>query len=113
MEYTRTIHLTYFIYSFFFHVISLAHPLRYKISAERLAPQIQREAEKMGTLPKECTKQKTQSHKHLEIQTTLYELIETVIDVVGTDKNQLVTPVLIDTLRKGKAKFVVSGTISN
>ena len=67
----------------------------------------------MGTLPKDCTKQKKQLHDSLEIQTTLYELIETIIDVVGTDKNQLIMPVLIDTLRKGKAKFVVSGTISN
>ena len=67
----------------------------------------------MGTLPKECTKQKKQLHEPIEIQTTLYELIETVIDVVGTDKNHLIMPVLIDTLRKGKAKFIVSGTLSN
>ena len=67
----------------------------------------------MGTLPKECTKQKKQLHDSFEIQTTLYELIETVIDVVGTDKNHLIMPVLIDTLRKGKAKYVVSGIISD
>ena len=67
----------------------------------------------MGTLPKECTKQKKQLPDSFEIQTTLYELIETVIDVVGTDKNHLIMPVLIDTLRKGKAKYVVSGIISD
>ena len=67
----------------------------------------------MGTLSKECSKQKKKLHDSYEIQTTLYELIETVIEVVGTDKNHLIMPVLIDTLRKGKAKFMVSGTISN
>jgi hypothetical protein len=67
----------------------------------------------MRTLPKESKRQKTPSHQPFEIQTTLYELIETVIDVVGADNNHLIMPVLMDTLRKGKAKFVVSGTISN
>ena len=66
----------------------------------------------MRTQPKECARKKKLLHESFMIQTTLFELIETVIDVVGTDKNHLIMPVLIDTLRKGKAKVVVSETIS-
>ena len=66
----------------------------------------------MRTRPKGRARKKKHLHEPIEIQTTLYELIETVIDVVGTDKNNLIMPVLIDTLRKGKANVIVSGTIS-
>jgi hypothetical protein len=48
-----------------------------------------------------------------KIRTTLYELIETVIDVVGTDKNQVIMSVLLDTLREGRANVRVSGTLTN
>ena len=47
------------------------------------------------------------------IRTTLYELIETVIDVVGPDRNQMIMAVLLDTLRKGRSNVKVSGTIAN
>ena len=47
------------------------------------------------------------------IRTTLYELIETVIDVVGPDSNQMIMAVLLDTLRKGRSNVKVSGTIVN
>ena len=48
----------------------------------------------------------------VRIQTTLYELVETVIDVVGPDKKQLITAVLLDMLRKGRANVRVSETTS-
>lgn len=67
----------------------------------------------MRTLTENGTGKKNHLQKPDKIQTSLYELCETVIDVIGTDKHQLFMAVLLDTLRKGNANVVVSGTISN
>jgi hypothetical protein len=43
------------------------------------------------------------------IQTTLYELMETVIDIVGSDENRLVKEVTLNLLAKAKTCGRVSG----
>lgn len=67
----------------------------------------------MKTQTDKNTKKMNPLRQSVEIRTTLYELVETVIDVVGTDRNQLIMPVLLNTLKKGNANVVVSGKISN
>jgi len=67
----------------------------------------------MRTLKEKYVGNSHRSRQPVTIRTTLYELIETVIDVVGTDKNQMIMPVLLDTLRKGHANVVVSETTIN
>jgi hypothetical protein len=62
----------------------------------------------MRTLKEKCAGNGHRSGQPVVIRTTLYELIETVIDVVGTDKNRMIMPVLLDTLKRGHANVVVS-----
>ena len=47
------------------------------------------------------------SRRPVKIRTTLYELVETVIDVVGSEKKQTVVDVLLATLREGRANVKV------
>ena len=64
----------------------------------------------MRTHKKNFTAKAYRLRQPVMIRTTLYELVETVIDVVGPDENQLIIAVLLDTLRKGRANVKVSET---
>jgi len=43
------------------------------------------------------------------IETTLYDLMETVIDIVGPDENRLIEEVTLNLLAKAKNSVCVSG----
>jgi hypothetical protein len=49
-----------------------------------------------------------QSKKSVKIQTTLYELMEAVIDVVGPDNNRMVKDVTLNILAKTRPKIRVT-----
>ena len=66
----------------------------------------------MRTHKKNCAGKAPHLRQPVMIRTTLYELVETVIDVVGPDQNQLIMAVLLDTLRKGRANVKVSETMT-
>lgn len=45
---------------------------------------------------------KRKNLNRVKVQTTLYELTETVIDAVGTDENELINKVIRNLLIKGR-----------
>lgn len=55
-----------------------------------------------------CSLITPQSKKSDKIQTTLYELMEAVIDVVGPDNNRMVKDVTVNILAKAKPKVCVT-----
>ena len=55
-----------------------------------------------------CSLITPQSKKSDKIQTTLYELMEAVIDVVGPDNNRMVKDVTLNMLAKTRPKIRVT-----
>jgi hypothetical protein len=55
-----------------------------------------------------CSLITPQSKKSVKIQTTLYELMEAVIDVVGPDNNRMVKDVTLNILAKTRPKIRVT-----
>ena len=55
-----------------------------------------------------CSLITPQSKKSDKIQTTLYELMEAVIDVVGPDNNRMVKDVTLNILAKTRSKIRVT-----
>jgi len=55
-----------------------------------------------------CSLITPQSKKSDKIQTTLYELMEAVIDVVGPDNNRMVKDVTLNILAKTRPKIRVT-----
>jgi hypothetical protein len=49
------------------------------------------------------------ARKSTIIETTLYEVMETVIDIVGPDENRLIKDVALDLLAKAKTCVCLSG----
>jgi len=49
------------------------------------------------------------ARKSIIIETTLYDLMETVIDIVGPDDNRLIKEVTLNLLAKAKTCVCVSG----
>ena len=49
------------------------------------------------------------ARKSMIIETTLYDLMETVIDIVGPDDNRLIKEVTLNLLAKAKTCVCVSG----
>jgi hypothetical protein len=54
-----------------------------------------------------CSNRKTRNS--IKIQTSLYELMETVIDMVNPDKNRLVKEVTLKLLAKDRPRIRVTG----
>ena len=55
-----------------------------------------------------CSLITPQSKKSDKIQTTLYELMEAVIDIVGPDNNRMVKDVTLNILAKTRSKIRVT-----
>ena len=49
------------------------------------------------------------ARKSMIIETTLYDLMETVIDIVGPDDNRLIKEVTLNLLEKAKPRIRVTG----
>ena len=49
------------------------------------------------------------ARKSMIIETTLYDLMETVIDIVGPDENRLIEEVTLNLLARAKTRVCVSG----
>jgi len=54
-----------------------------------------------------CSNRK--SRNSIKIQTSLYELMETVIDIVNPDENRLIKEVTLNLLEKARPRIRVTG----
>jgi hypothetical protein len=54
-----------------------------------------------------CSNRKTRNS--IKIQTSLYELMETVIDIVNPDENKLIKEVTLNLLAKARPRIRVTG----
>ena len=62
----------------------------------------------MEAIQVKCRHPKPNTRKVVKIKTTLYDLMETVIDVVGSDDKKMVKDVTVNILAKAKPKVFVT-----
>ncbi len=65
-------------------------------------------AEEMEAVQGKCKTSRKKCQSSVKIHTTLYELMETVIDVADPEENKLVNDVTVNILKKAKPSVRVS-----